>query len=54
VNWASMRLSQELFVGVQAISTLLASAQSPTRLSFFVLRCGEKLSQMIAIRTCRG
>ena len=45
VNWASIRFSQEAFVGVQAISMLLAAAQSPTRLSLAVLRRGEKLSQ---------
>jgi hypothetical protein len=33
VNWASIRLSQEAFAGVQAISVLLAAAQSPTPVS---------------------
>jgi len=40
VNWASMRFNQEELVGVQAISTLLAAAQSPTRASLAVVRCG--------------
>jgi hypothetical protein len=31
VNWASMRFNQDEFVGVQAISTLLAAAHCPTR-----------------------
>jgi hypothetical protein len=46
-----MRLSQEEFVGVRAISTLFAAAQVPTRWHFFVVGCGEKLSRTIAIRT---
>ena len=41
VNWASIRFIHELFVGTQAISVLFAAAQSPTRLSFLVVRCGE-------------
>jgi hypothetical protein len=49
-----MRLSQDEFVGVQAISTLFAAAQVPTRRSLRVLRWGLKLSQMIAIRTYAG
>ena len=44
-----MRFNQDEFVGVQAISTLLAAAQVPTRLSLGVVRCGLKLSQTIAI-----
>jgi hypothetical protein len=40
VNWASTRFSQELLVGVQAHSTSPAAAQSPTRVSFFVVRRG--------------
>jgi hypothetical protein len=54
VNCASMRFDQEEFVGVQAISTLLTAAQAPTRPSRLVVRCGLKLSQMIAIRTDAG
>jgi hypothetical protein len=54
VNCASMRFDQEEFVGVQAISTLLTAAQAPTRPSRLVVRCGLKLSQMIAIRTDPG
>jgi len=49
-----MRLSQEEFVGVQAISVLLAAARAPTRESLAVVRCGLKLSQMIAIRVAGG
>jgi hypothetical protein len=49
-----MRFDQEEFVGVQAISTLLTAAQAPTRPSRLVVRCGLKLSQMIAIRTDPG
>jgi hypothetical protein len=44
----------EEFVGVQAISPLLAAAHCPTRLSFLAERCGLKLSQTIAIRICGG
>jgi hypothetical protein len=44
----------EEFVGVQAISALLAAARCPTRLSFLAERCGLKLSQTIAIRICGG
>ena len=54
VNCASMRFNQDEFVGVQAISTLLAAAHCPTRLSFLVVRCGLKLSQTIAIGTSGG
>jgi hypothetical protein len=36
---------------VWAVSTLFAAAQIPTRRSLRVLRCGLKLSQMIAIWT---
>ena len=54
VNCASMRFNQDEFVGVQAISALLAAAHCPTRLSFLVDRCGLKLSQTIAIRTRGG
>jgi len=39
---------------VQAISTLFAVAQVPTRVSLRVLRCGLKLSQMIAMRVDGG
>lgn len=54
VNWASVRFSQDELVGVQAISTLFACAHGPTRLSFLVVRCGLKLSQMIAMRISGG
>ena len=54
LNWASMRLSQLQLVGVWASSTLFAAAQSPTRVSTLVDRCGLKLSSTIAIRTCGG
>ena len=40
VNCASMRFNQEEFVGVQAISTLFAAAQIPTRRSLRVLGGG--------------
>jgi hypothetical protein len=49
-----MRFIHELFVGREAISVLFAAAQVSTRLSRLVVRCGEWLSQMIAIRTCGG
>jgi hypothetical protein len=49
-----MRFNQDAFVGVYAISTLLALAQAPTRPSLAVLRCGLKLSQMIAILVAGG
>jgi hypothetical protein len=32
-NWASMRFNQDELAGAQAISTLFAFAQSPTRVS---------------------
>jgi len=54
VNWASIRFNQDEFVGVQAISTLLALAHAPTLASLAVLRCGLKLSRMIAMRTAGG
>jgi hypothetical protein len=41
-------------VGVWANSTLLAAAQSPTRVSLVVVMCGEKLSSTIAIRILGG
>jgi hypothetical protein len=44
----------EEFVGVQAISALLAAARCLTRLSFLAERCVLKLSQTIAIRICGG
>ena len=47
-------MSQELLVGVEANSTWLAAAQSPTRVSLFVARCGEKLSHTIAMRILGG
>ena len=49
-----MRFNQDELAGVQAISTLFAVAQAPTRASLRVVRCGLKLSQMIAIRTAGG
>ena len=49
-----MRFNQDEFVGVQAISTLFAFAQAPTRASRLVVRCGLKLSQMIAILVVSG
>jgi hypothetical protein len=49
-----MRFNQDEFVGVQAISTLFAAAQVPTQRSLRVLRCGLKLSQMIAILVVSG
>jgi hypothetical protein len=49
-----MRFNQDEFVGVQAISTLFALAHVPTRASLAVVRCGLKLSQMIAIRVDGG
>jgi hypothetical protein len=49
-----MRFNQEELVGVSAISVLFAAAHGPTRLSVQVVRCGLKLSQMIAIRACGG
>ena len=49
-----MRFNQDELAGVQAISTLFAVAQAPTRPSLRVLRCGLKLSQMIAIRVDDG
>lgn len=49
-----MRLSQEELVGVQAISVLFAAGQVSARWHFFVVRCGEKLSHTIAIRTVGG
>jgi hypothetical protein len=54
VNWASIRFNQDALAGVQTISTLLASAQAPTRPSVAVVRCGLKLSQMTAMRTAGG
>ena len=42
VNCASMRFNQDELVGVQAISTLFAAAQVPTRASHLVVRCGLK------------
>ena len=51
VNWASTRFNQEEFVGVQAISTLLAMAWAPALRSLAVVRWGLKLSQTIAMRT---
>jgi hypothetical protein len=48
VNCASTRFNQEEFVGVWAISTLFAVAQTPTWPSRLVVRCGLKLSQTIA------
>jgi hypothetical protein len=51
---ASARFNQDEFVGVYAISALLAAAHCATRLFFLVVRWGEKLSQMIAIRTSGG
>jgi hypothetical protein len=49
-----MRLNQDELAGVQAISTLLAAAHVPTRASLAVVRCGLKLSQMIAMRVAGG
>jgi hypothetical protein len=49
-----MRFNQDEFVGVYAISTLFALAQAPTRWSLRVLRCGQNLSQMIAILVVGG
>jgi hypothetical protein len=54
VNWASTRFNQDELVGVRAISTLLAAAHCPTRLSFLVVRWGLKLSQTIAILIVGG
>ena len=54
VNCASARFNQDEIAGVQAISTLLAAANRPARLSFVVVRCGLKLSQTIAIRIPGG
>jgi hypothetical protein len=54
VNWASTRFNQDEFTGVQAISALLALAQSATRRSLAVVRWGEKLSQTIAILVWGG
>jgi hypothetical protein len=51
VNWASTRFNQDEFVGVQVISALFAAAYAATRPSLTVVRCGLKLSQMIAMRT---
>ena len=39
---------------MQAISTLFAAAYSPTLASLAVVRCGLKLSQMIAMRVNDG
>lgn len=50
VNWASIGFSQGLYVEVWATSTLLAAAQSPTRVSFFVVGCREKASSTFATR----
>ncbi len=41
-------------MGVQAIPTSFAVARVPTRRHFLVVRCGEKLSQAIAMRTSGG
>ena len=49
-----LRLNQDEFVGVQAISRLFATAQVPSRRSLRVLRCGLKFSQMIATRIWGG
>ena len=54
VNCASTRFNQDEFVGVQAISTLAVFARTPTRGSLSVVRCGLKLSQMIAILVAGG
>ena len=54
MNWASIRFNQDALAGVQAIWVLCAAAQAPARPSVAVLRCGLKLSQMIAIRTWGG
>jgi hypothetical protein len=40
VNWHSKRFIHEEFVGVQAISALLAAAHCPTRLSFLAEGAG--------------
>lgn len=39
---------------LKASSMLLAAANSPTRVSFLVLRCGAKLSSTTAILTSGG
>jgi hypothetical protein len=49
-----MRFNQDEFADVRAISALFVVAQLPTRRFVHVLRCGLKLSQMIAIRTDAG
>src|SRR5512144_1646030 len=49
-----MRFNQDAYVGTYASSTLFAVAQSRTRVSVVVDRCGLKLSNTIAIRTCGG
>jgi hypothetical protein len=54
VNCASTRFNQDESVGVQAVSTLPAVAHSPALRSLAVVRWGEKLPQMIAIRTSGG
>lgn len=53
-NWASTRFDREEFVGLQATSTLFAAARVPTRWHFFAVRCGEKMSQTMAIRASVG
>ena len=50
-NCASIRLSHDALVGTYASSTLFAAAESPTRVSLRIERCGLKLSNTIAIRT---
>lgn len=54
VNWASILFSQELLVGVQATSALWAAAHAPTRWQRMVVKCGEQLSQTIAMLTSAG
>jgi hypothetical protein len=49
-----MRFNRDEFVGVQAISVLFAATHAPTLASLAAVRCGLKLSQMIAIRTASG
>jgi hypothetical protein len=51
---ASIRFNHDEYVGVYASSTLFAAAHTLTRLSFFVDKCGLKLSSTIAIRTSIG